>query len=863
MAQPTPPPYVDVTGIARTDMKINKQETIAEYDGNARPGELVVDLTTYNLYIGNADGNLNGFTGGGGTNYANANLVSYLNTGLAGNIIPSANNVYSLGSPTRQWASIYVSANTLYLGATAVSSDGTGLLIGGEAVVTANTPITGNVEADYFIGDGSLLTNLPTGNYSNSNVANYLPTYSGNVTTITATGTIYAVGNVAGNVFIGNGSQLTGIVTNYSNANVANYLPTYSGNITAGNISLTGRLTATTELIGPAASANFTRFPNAQVVISNVAANIQVNELGPTGLIAEAVGNPANTTQRGVGVYGVGYTSGAAGADGVSGEAHVSDAADTGTATAVRGYADSTHSGTNIGLYSSAIGGDINYALYMKHGNILSFDQQAWTVVANTANALTIGSATSANLLVVNTAANVIDMSSTLSVAGNVRGGNINTAGSITAAGNIATAGNVSITGTVDIVGNITSGNILPAANNVYSLGSPTMLWSNLYVSSNTIYFGTVPVSVSETGMEIGNSAVVTAGTTTSGNVSADNFIGNLVLNSNIAITSTGTDSININSNDNIFLRGVDPLIGTATEGGDINIYGGDGSDADITGNSASGGDITIYGGDGGVGNLSFEGGDGGTIRIEGGIGANAYQDVGNSVYTSAKTGGDVLITGGNAGNNAGNTALGANGGSIFLYAGDATAEYTYGGIFLRGSQVQVQTESAIWNYNYEGNLTLPSTPMANIKGNTVNFITTTALNLQSNATINVQSNVSNITLSVLNANAVAQNFTYDNTGNLTIPNSINAASNTDPLIAGFSFEGGYVSVTGLVAGGYVRTLPTDVANLIPAGTANIAEQGTRAFVTDADSRTWGNLVTGGGANAVPIWTDGTDWYIG
>ena len=59
MANP-PPPFSDVTGIARADMKYNAQETIQSYDGNfARPGELVVGLNTFDLYVGNSNGNLN------------------------------------------------------------------------------------------------------------------------------------------------------------------------------------------------------------------------------------------------------------------------------------------------------------------------------------------------------------------------------------------------------------------------------------------------------------------------------------------------------------------------------------------------------------------------------------------------------------------------------------------------------------------------------------------------------------------------------------------------------------------------------------------------------------------------------------
>ena len=58
MANP-PPPYDNITGISRAVMKDNAQETIGDYNGVARPGELVVDLTTFELYVGNTNGNIN------------------------------------------------------------------------------------------------------------------------------------------------------------------------------------------------------------------------------------------------------------------------------------------------------------------------------------------------------------------------------------------------------------------------------------------------------------------------------------------------------------------------------------------------------------------------------------------------------------------------------------------------------------------------------------------------------------------------------------------------------------------------------------------------------------------------------------
>jgi hypothetical protein len=70
MANP-PPPYDNITGISRAAMKDNAQVTLAEYDGNARPGELVVDQTTSIVYVGNALGDLTAVaTPGGATTWA-------------------------------------------------------------------------------------------------------------------------------------------------------------------------------------------------------------------------------------------------------------------------------------------------------------------------------------------------------------------------------------------------------------------------------------------------------------------------------------------------------------------------------------------------------------------------------------------------------------------------------------------------------------------------------------------------------------------------------------------------------------------------------------------------------------------------
>ena len=75
-------------------------------------------------------------------------------------------------------------------------------------VIGATVSATGNITANYFVGNGSQLTGLPE-SYGNANVAAYLPTYTGNL--VSLQGNVTTTANVSGNFFIGNGSQLTGL----------------------------------------------------------------------------------------------------------------------------------------------------------------------------------------------------------------------------------------------------------------------------------------------------------------------------------------------------------------------------------------------------------------------------------------------------------------------------------------------------------------------------------------------------------------------------------------------------------------------------------------------------------------------------
>jgi hypothetical protein len=158
-------------------------------------------------------------------------------------------------------------------------------------------------------------------------------------------------------------------------------LATLSGSETLSNKAIAA---ASSVLVGPATSANITRFPNAQTVISNTVSGIQQNEVSNIGLMAEGVGNSSSNIYIGVGLLGAGYTAGGTAGYGVRGTAHVSVTGDTASAMGVRGNSNDTHAGgMNVALYGDATNGATNYALYMNNGNIYSAAAQSWTLNGN------------------------------------------------------------------------------------------------------------------------------------------------------------------------------------------------------------------------------------------------------------------------------------------------------------------------------------------------------------------------------------------------------------------------------------------------------------------------------------------------
>jgi hypothetical protein len=97
-------------------------------------------------YLANSisSGNSNVVVNNNGTvNLSSAGTPNVLVVGsntitTSANIIPSANAVYSLGNATNNWAELYLSGNSLYIGGGTLSTQGANLLFNGNVIATVN-----------------------------------------------------------------------------------------------------------------------------------------------------------------------------------------------------------------------------------------------------------------------------------------------------------------------------------------------------------------------------------------------------------------------------------------------------------------------------------------------------------------------------------------------------------------------------------------------------------------------------------------------------------------------------------------------------------------------------------------------------
>lgn len=108
----------------------------------------------------------------------------------------------------------------------------------------------------------------------------------------------------------------------------------------------------------------------------------------------------------------------------------------------------------------------------------------------------------------------------------------------------------------------------------------------------------------------------------------------------------------------------------------------------------------------------------------------------------------------------------------------------------------------------------------------------------------------------ILNASGANLNATTANT--FTVKPIRNLANNNVLMYNATTGEITYDTLQNYTT--YVKTISTTVGALANAATIGA---GGRAFVTDANTTTFNAVVGGGGANSVPVFSDGTDWKVG
>jgi hypothetical protein len=161
------------------------------------------DTGDLSMYVNDVWVGVTEYAGGGGGAVTNL-------TAIASNIVPTANEVYDLGSATYKWRDLYLSGNTLKLGSTQLSSTN-GSLVLPSNVIIGSTPIASYVSD--VAGDvvANVAAGSPTPRIANVQILNASYAVIDDTALDTASG---------GNIFV-NGSNFVSVPQVYINQTAA------------------------------------------------------------------------------------------------------------------------------------------------------------------------------------------------------------------------------------------------------------------------------------------------------------------------------------------------------------------------------------------------------------------------------------------------------------------------------------------------------------------------------------------------------------------------------------------------------------------------------------------------------------------
>jgi hypothetical protein len=347
-------------------------------------------------------------------------------------------------------------------------------------LLTGALSATGNVTGNFIIGDGSLLTNLPIpGIYGNTEVAAFLPTYTGNL--VSLTGPVTTSANVTGNYIIGDGSLLTNVnAANVSTSKISNGtsqvdIPVASGNVNVdvgvlsnlavfslsglavtGNVSASANIVATGTLTGANVVATLLTGTLTTGTQTNITAVGTLSQLTATGNITggdiltagivSAMGNITGSYLFGNGAFLTGITGGGGG-----------------NGTAIINGLSTVEIPVNSGNVVVSVGFSPNVAVFTSSGLQINGNLTANSVLTSALMSAT-GNLAAGNILTtgqVSAVGNIIgnyiigDGSLLTNIGAGTNYSNANVAAYLpTYTGNLS-AGNLSITGQSNVNGNV------------------------------------------------------------------------------------------------------------------------------------------------------------------------------------------------------------------------------------------------------------------------------------------------------------------------------------------------------------------------------------------------------------------------
>lgn len=294
-----------------------------EITGNNVTKTIGIGVTGISLNsISNGTSNVNVVSSGGnvtigvaGTN--NTAVFGQYNTTFAGNLLPSSNITYDLGTSAQRWRDIWLSNSTIYLGSAQISANSTALILtnpsgaetilsgsnssisasslsasgnitGGNLSITGNV-VTGNIRTDgYFYANGAVFGGggggggTPGGSdtqvqFNDNNVFGGVAgfTFNKSTTALSITGNVTA-GNVSGTNITG--TLATAAQTNITSVGTLSSL-SVTGNVTSGNLS-------GTNIVGTLTTAAQTNITSVGTLGSlSVTGNITGGNLSGTNIV--------------------------------------------------------------------------------------------------------------------------------------------------------------------------------------------------------------------------------------------------------------------------------------------------------------------------------------------------------------------------------------------------------------------------------------------------------------------------------------------------------------------------------------------------------------------------------------------------